>query len=268
MTATAAVFEERHEPGAFASALMSAAVHLMLLAVLIFGVRWQNRPPEAVEVELWLPPPPAPVVEAPKPEPAPKVEPAPPPKPEPVITKPEIVEQKAPPPKPKPVPKVEHKPEPPKPKPVAKAEPKPKPEPPKAVAKPAPPRDDEAQRRIRDQLMREQASLQIDRERDNLNNMAREASARALAGWIEKVRAKIRGNVMLPQDIKGNPEAIFDVVQLPSGEVLSAKLRKSSGNRAYDDAVERAILKSSPLPKPDRPDQFRRDLELRFRPLD
>jgi colicin import membrane protein len=275
MTATAAVFEERGEPGAFASALMSAAVHLLLLAVLIFGVRWQNRPPEAVEVELWLPPPPAPVVEAPKPEPAPKVEPPKvepaPPKPEPVIPKPEIVEQKAPPPKPKPVPKVEHKPEPPKPKPVAKAEPKPKPEPPKAVAKPAPPREDET-RRVREQmareLAREQASLQIDRERDNLNNMAREASAKALAGWIEKVRAKIRGNVMLPQDIKGNPEAIFDVVQLPSGEVLSAKLRKSSGHRGYDDAVERAILKSSPLPKPDRPDQFRRDLELRFRPLD
>jgi len=59
---------------------------------------------------------------------------------------------------------------------------------------------------------------------------------------------------------------IFDVVQLPTGEVLSARLRKSSGNKAYDDAVERAILKSSPLPRPDRPDQFRRELQLKFRP--
>jgi len=33
--------------------------------------------------------------------------------------------------------------------------------------------------------------------------------------------------------------------------VLSARLRTSSGNRAYDEVVERAILKSSPLPRPD-----------------
>jgi len=73
---------------------------------------------------------------------------------------------------------------------------------------------------------------------------------------------------VLPPDIKGNPEAIFDVVQLPTGEVLSAQLRKSSGHRAYDDAVERAILKSSPLPRPDRPEQFQRNLNLKFRPYE
>ena len=57
-------------------------------------------------------------------------------------------------------------------------------------------------------------------------------------------------------------------MQLPTGEVMSAKLRKSSGHKAYDAAVERAILKSSPLPKPDRPEQFQRALEIKFRPLD
>jgi colicin import membrane protein len=36
--------------------------------------------------------------------------------------------------------------------------------------------------------------------------------------------------------------------------------------RSYDDAVQRAILKSSPLPKPDRPEMFRRVLTLQFRP--
>ena len=105
--ASAALFEERVDPGKVSSALLAAAVHLALLAVLVFGVRWQNRPPEAVSVELWEPPPRAracrgsaqaraqgrtgaaaePVV-----------------KPEPVIPKPDIV-VKAPPPKPKPVPR-------------------------------------------------------------------------------------------------------------------------------------------------------------------
>ena len=72
---------------------------------------------------------------------------------------------------------------------------------------------------------------------------------------------------MLPPDIKGNPEAIFDVIQLPTGEVISARLRKSSGHRGYDEAVERAILKSSPLPKAG-PGLLNRQLELRFHPLD
>jgi len=43
-------------------------------------------------------------------------------------------------------------------------------------------------------------------------------------------------------------------------------LVKPSGNALYDGAVERAILKSSPLPKPDRPEQFQRELTLKFRP--
>ena len=83
---------------------------------------------------------------------------------------------------------------------------------------------------------------------------------------MNRIQAKIRGNVILPPDIAGNPEAIFDVVQLPTGEIISAEIRKSSGSPIYDDAVLRAILKSSPLPKPDTPDLFQRNLRLTFRP--
>jgi len=43
-------------------------------------------------------------------------------------------------------------------------------------------------------------------------------------------------------------------------------LIKPSGHEAYDQAVERAILKSSPLPRPERPDQFQRELQLKFKP--
>jgi colicin import membrane protein len=48
--------------------------------------------------------------------------------------------------------------------------------------------------------------------------------------------------------------------------VISVKLFKPSGNQLYDDAVERAIRKASPLPKPDRPEQFQRELRLKFKP--
>ena len=247
--ASAAVFEERIDPGKLSSAVLAAAVHLALLAVLVFGVRWQNRPAESVSVELWEPPP-APVVEAPKPEPKPEpvvVKPEAP-KPEPVIPKPEIIEKKAPPPKPKPVPKAE-------PKPVPKAE-------------PFKPRVDQTQKRFREELAREQASLERQHIKDQLARDSAAMQKRDYEAYAGRIKAKIRGYIVLPPDLKGNPEAIFDVVQLPTGEVLSVKLRKSSGHAGYDLAVERAVLKSSPLPRPDRPELFQRALELKFRPLD
>lgn len=254
-------FEERAEPALGASLALAAAVHLLLLFVLLVGVRWQNRPPEAMVVELWSAPP---VVEAPEPpKPAPVIEPEPV-KPEPIVEKPDIAIKE--PPKPKP------KPEPPKPKPEP-PKPKPKPEP---VARPEPPRptvrERAAQKQIQEELAREQAALALERERQQIRDqLARESNAardRAIAGWVDKVRAKIRGNIVLPPDLQGNPEAVFDVVQLPTGEVIDVRLRKSSGHHGYDDAVERAIRKSSPLPRPDRPDLFTRDLRLRFWPRD
>ena len=70
-------------------------------------------------------------------------------------------------------------------------------------------------------------------------------------GYLTKLKTKIRGNVVLPQNLMGNPAAVFRVTQLPSGEVIDVKLMKSSGNPQLDTAVERAIRKSSPLPVPD-----------------
>ena len=261
LAADAAIFEERDEPGLARSIALALAVHVMLGLVLFFGVRWQSKPPETIAVELWVPPPPVAVVEPPKP--LPKVEPPPAPKPEPVVEKPDIA-LKAP-PKPKPEPE-KKKAEPPKPEP-AKA----KPEPPKAKPEPTKPvvRDDPFKRQMMEQLAREQNAINVDRERTRvLGELTASADAKGIADWVAKVRAKIRGNIFLPPELKGNPEAVFDVVQLPTGEVLSVKLKRSSGVPALDAAIERAILKSSPLPKPDRNELFQRNFELKYRPQD
>jgi len=241
--------EWRHEESLAPALVLAVAVHVLLAVVLTFGVRWQNRAPEVVSVELWQPPPPPPPVVQPEP---PKPAPVPQAKPEPRIEKPEIAIKE--PPKPKP-----------KPKPEAKAKP---------VAKPAPPKPDDrlAQLRLREELAREQQVLALDRERQSIREQltrdAASARAKAIATWVDKIRAKIRGNIMLPLDLKGNPEALFLVAQLPTGEVLRAQLVISSGHAAYDDAVHRAILKSSPLPRPDSPSDFVRELKLTFRPVD
>jgi colicin import membrane protein len=112
---------------------------------------------------------------------------------------------------------------------------------------------------------------------------ARTASARAAAGaasgaarggaqgdidrYKNAIRAKVRGNLLVPPSVSGNPEATFEVDQLPSGEVLNVRLKRSSGIPALDDAIERAIRRSSPLPLPSERSLFQRTLELKFRPL-
>jgi colicin import membrane protein len=121
-------------------------------------------------------------------------------------------------------------------------------------------------------LKREQQQLEARKAEQELAQMkaAQAASARskATADYIGKIRGKIRGKIVLPQNIQGNPQAIFEVIQLPSGEVLSVKLLKSSGNASLDAAIERAILGSSPLPKPDQPDAFDRALKIPYKPYD
>ena len=69
--------------------------------------------------------------------------------------------------------------------------------------------------------------------------------------YLAKLKTKIRGNVILPPGLQGNPASVFRVTQLPSGEVIDVRLIKSSGNLQLDAAVERAIRKSSPLPTPE-----------------
>ena len=234
MSTAALPYGRRERPALAPSFALSALVHLLLLGVMFLGVRFQSHPPATVTVELWeTPPPPAPVVEEPKPPP-PQLKPEPEPAPE--VKKPEIALPEKPKPKPKPLPK----------------------------------RDLAFEKRLREQAASEQKQLDEQRrERELRELVARQqadARSRALAAWTDKIRAKIKGNIILPQEVPGNPEAIFDVTLLPTGEVLTVRKRKSSGHAAYDDAVERAIMKSSPLPQPDDRSLFQRQLELKFRP--
>lgn len=258
--------------------LLAIAVNLGFVLFLIFHVTWRNPPQESIAVELYAPSPPIEKIEAPKtqpelpPEPAPKVEP-------PKVAPPKV-EPPKPPPKiepPKPPPKVEP---PPPPKPditlkekQAKAERERKEHEKLEAEKREAERKQQEKRlaEIRERQTREAEALraQAERERQVQQQIALNAArTKADADYIRRIQSKIRGNVVLPPDMPGNPEAVFGVVQLPTGEIIDVQLEKSSGMRAYDEAVQRAILKSSPLPRPDNPELFRRNLTLKFRPLD
>lgn len=239
--------------GKHISIVLAVAVHAMLLAFLFYGIRWQTQVSDAVEVELVraVPLESAPV---PSPEPLPKPQPAPQPKveprPAPPLPKPDIALKD----KEKPLKNKE------KPKPPVRVEDKPDPF--KKLL------EQELKQATAERKTAEQSKA-ISQELSELKAaQAASAKDKAVADYIGKIRGRIKSNIVLPPDIKDNPEAVFDVVQFPSGEILSVRLKKSSGHAGYDAAVERAILKSSPLPKPDRGDLFERQLNLKFRPLE
>ena len=262
------------EPGKWAAIALSIFMHGLLIGSLLVAVQWQTRH-VPLQAELWreIPREPSPPPKAPEPRPEPVEKPAPPPpKPEPAPTP--VVPEKT-------VPVIE----PPKPKPpdiaVAKEKPKPPPRPkpapkPKVVEKPRPPDFASelaaAEREIARHRETQEKTAAAEREAKALADARAEAAAsaraRAEAEYADRIRSKIRGNIVLPPRIQGNPEAEFAVVQLPDGVVLSVRLLRSSGIPLLDQAIERAIMKSSPLPLPSLPELFRRDLRLKYRPYE
>lgn len=233
----------RPAPGRRISIALAVAVHVALAIFLIYGVNWQSQAPEAVEVEL--------VRAAPAPAPA---EPVPEVRPEPKS-------------EPKVEAKVEAPPPPPKPE-IAIKEKKEKPQPVKA---PPPPKFDPSEMLRRDE-QEVAVRKEVEASERAIEKIAADQAAvvrdKARAAYVGAITAKIRGNIVLPPDIKGNPVAVFDVTQLPTGDILGVRLKQSSGVAALDAAIERAILKSSPLPRPSRPELFQRSLELSYRPLE
>jgi len=97
---------------------------------------------------------------------------------------------------------------------------------------------------------------------------ARAAEQELVDDYKARISARVRSRVRVPDGIPGNPEALYEVVLLPGGDVLSVELKKPSGYPAYDDAVKTAILLATPLPVPPADlfqDHFRR-FNMSFRP--
>lgn len=256
------ILERPEEPGKKFALVLTVLVHGLLVAFLFFGVQWKRSKPEVYDVELWAPTPkPATQVLAPPPPPEVKPLPKPEPKPEPRVDlppkKPDIAVKEE---KKKPELK---KTEPPKPEP--------KPEPKRPEAKP---KFDFSKELASETSQLKSTAKATQTAQQMANAAAAEAEQRAAANkrgaadYANKIRLKVRSNIAALPSIQGNPEAVFEVSQLPTREILSVRLKRSSGNTVLDEAIERAIRKSSPLPAPDDPSLFQRDLVIRYKPFE
>jgi colicin import membrane protein len=260
--------------------------HAFLIAALTWGVGWKREANNApVQAELWsttvqqaapalveaaLTPPPQP-----EPEPEPKIEPAPPPKPvkivqpepEPKID-PQIAIEKA---------KKEEKKKLEKKK-AAEA---------KALAKKE--AEEEAAevarlealdkkkraleaKKLETKKAADAKAVENDKKYETSLKAAREANLRRIAGiagasgaetatgtakqssgpsagYGARVAAKILPNIVFSGDTSSNPNAEVEIKCALDGTILSRRLFKSSGNRAWDEAALRAVDKTEILPR-------------------
>jgi colicin import membrane protein len=279
------------EPGRAGAWFLAAVMHMMLFSFLWIGIRWQNEAPITVEAEVWDTKiaQAAPKLTAPPPEPEVKPEPRPEPKPLPKVEpqveapRPDIVlEQKRKKEREQKLAEQEKLREKEKEKEKAK----------ERLAKQEQEKLDKKQQEKLDKAAKaekaklaaqkekqEQAAAEKEREA-NLRRLtgnisgngnpsatgdaARSTGPRGDPGYAQLIRAKIKSNLSFDNaNIPGNPKVIFKIDLLPTGEIIGARMLKSSGIPAFDDAVEKAIAKSSPLPKK-KDGSMDRDIEATF----
>ena len=273
----------RAEPGALRAFGFALLVHLLLAAALTWGVNWKrNDPALSFEAELWsaLPQEAAPPLEAP-----------PPPPPEPVV---------APAPTPAPPPPAQALPDADialerekkrkadeKKKAEALAEKAEKAEKAKkleeAKTKAAAQAKLEAKKLAtqKEQQTKKQAAAEAKQRKENLDRMNAQLGATGAAdakgsaqkasgpsaSYGGKVRAKVKPNIVFTEDIAGNPVAEVEVRTTLDGTITSQRLVKSSGNKAWDDAVIKAIIRTESLPR-DVDGRVPTPMIIEFRPKD
>ena len=92
-------------------------------------------------------------------------------------------------------------------------------------------------------------------------------SAGPSASYAGRIIARVKPNIVFTESISGNPTAVVEVRASPDGTIVARKLIQSSGVKAWDEAVLRAIDKTEVLPR-DTDGRVPSPLEISFRPKD
>ncbi|MCA3035280.1 MAG: TonB C-terminal domain-containing protein, partial [Rhodocyclaceae bacterium] len=250
----------RREPGRAIAGAFAIVVHIGFFALIIFGVSWQVKMPSPISAELWSTLPPA-VNRVAEPPPAPQEEPAAPP--EPKVAERKVAEQKVA--------------EPNKADIALKAkkerEEKLQREKEEKLAAELKKRDEqkrtedkrkaeEDKQRKADDAKRKAEADKVRQEAEARAAAAQSARDKAVSDYTGKIAALIRNRANIPDSVTGQPIIQVRVRLLTNGTVFEATVGNPSGNKAYDDAVERAINGIRQWPVPDDPEILGRQREL------
>jgi len=129
-------------------------------------------------------------------------------------------------------------------------------------------------KRLADEQKAREAAAEAQRQRDMAAAMGAEQAARDAAAksgrqrtWLGQIVAAVRPNWKKPIGSPTSFQCVLKVQLLPGGSVVSAKVIKTcGGGAALDDSIEKAVLKSDPLPMPDNPADFDRNLTFTYIP--
>jgi len=124
-----------------------------------------------------------------------------------------------------------------------------------------------AEKRAADQRRRQQ---QAESELEQQLALEAEQNAARAAGlydqYVRLIEQRIRGKWQRPLSALPGIDCVVAVVQLPTGDVVSAKVESCNGDDAVRRSIERAVLDASPLPKAPTPALFERSVKVRFQP--
>ncbi len=87
------------------------------------------------------------------------------------------------------------------------------------------------------------------------------------ASYAGRIAARIKPNIVFTDNLSGNPAAVVEIRVAPDGTIVGRKLLESSGVKAWDDAVVRAVDRTEVLPR-DTDGTVVPQFSIRFRPRD
>lgn len=87
------------------------------------------------------------------------------------------------------------------------------------------------------------------------------------ASYGAKIKARVKPNIIFTEMIEGNPSAEVEVRSGLDGTIMSQRLVKPSGNKAWDDAVIKAIIRTDSMPR-DLDGRVPPVMIIEFRPKD
>jgi colicin import membrane protein len=125
---------------------------------------------------------------------------------------------------------------------------------------------EEADKRAAEQRRRQAAEAELAAQLalEAEQNAARQAGLEDQ--YIRMIELKIKQEWNRPLSATAGIDCVVNVVQVPSGDVISARVASCNGDEAVRRSIERAVMEASPLPKPPHPSLFQRNLNVNFRP--
>ncbi len=118
----------------------------------------------------------------------------------------------------------------------------------------------EAELELKKQMAAEAERLAQEQQRRHSLQMSRLQNQ-----YVADITNKVQRNWLRPPESRGSYCRVV-INQIPGGEIVGVKVADCDGDVPFKRSVEAAVRKASPLPLPPEPELFQREIEFVFRP--